>query len=166
MNVTDLEKALRALGTSDTPPPSPLGTGDLIDHILTRYHEVHRRELMELVELARKVEAVHADHPEAPRGLADLLHRMRGELEIHIKKEELILFPAMRRSLGTRLDAPIAQMRHDHDDHGAHPRRLETLTNAFTPASTELPKSVASLGDIPAQTTLPIACGVVTEAGG
>jgi len=89
--------------------------------------------LTELVALARKVEAVHANHPQALHGLADLLQQMRGELEVHMKKEELILFPAMRRGAGTRLDAPIARMRHDHDDHGEHLRRLKVLTNDFTP---------------------------------
>lgn len=34
------------------------------------------------------------------------------------------------------------------------------------PASTKLPESVASLGDIPAQITLPIACGAIENAGG
>ena len=34
------------------------------------------------------------------------------------------------------------------------------------PASTELPASVASLGDIPAHVTLPIACGEISKTGG
>lgn len=32
------------------------------------------------------------------------------------------------------------------------------------PATTKLPSTVASLGDIPAQVTIPIACGVITRA--
>jgi regulator of cell morphogenesis and NO signaling len=56
---------------------------------------------------------------------------MIGELEVHMKKEELILFPAMRRQSVTRFDAPITQMRHDHDEHGAHLRQIDTLTGHF-----------------------------------
>ncbi|MBL28256.1 MAG: iron-sulfur cluster repair di-iron protein [Rhodospirillaceae bacterium] len=133
LKASELEEALRALEGSDAPPSLSMGTNELIDHILSRFHEVHRRELTELVALARKVEAVHANHPQAPHGLADLLQQMRGELEVYMKKEELILFPAMRRGAGASLDAPIAQMRHDHNDHGEHLRRLEALTNDFTP---------------------------------
>lgn len=112
---------------------APIDTETLIDHILSRYHEVHRRELTELVQLARKVETVHAAHPQAPHGLAELLQHMRGALEIHMKKEELILFPAMRRGLGAVLGAPIMQMRLDHDDHGEQLRQLRSLTNGFFP---------------------------------
>ena len=131
LDVADLETALNALQASAGVTPASSDTGELIGHILTRYHETHRRELPELIELARKVEAVHVDHPRAPRGLADLLRQMRGELEAHMKKEELILFPAMQCAAGAGLDAPIMQMRHDHDEHGEQLRRLEDITDGF-----------------------------------
>lgn len=89
------------------------------------------RELPELIELARKVESVHRDHPQVPRGLVRLLQQIRGDLESHMKKEQLILFPAMQRHAGNGFDAPIAQMRHDHIDHGEHLRRLEDMTGGF-----------------------------------
>lgn len=113
-------------------PDAPRETGALIDHIQTRYHQAHRRQIPELIALSRKVEAVHAGHPEVPGGLADLLQRMWGELEMHMKKEELILFPAMRRQAADRIAAPIAEMRHDHDDHGAFLAELARLTQDHT----------------------------------
>jgi regulator of cell morphogenesis and NO signaling len=113
--------------------PADLPTGALIDHILKTFHEVHRAELIELVAMARKVEAVHAGQADAPRGLADFLRQVQGELEAHMKKEELILFPAMRRMAeGGGLEAPIAQMRLDHEDHGAQLAELERRTGGFT----------------------------------
>lgn len=129
IDVAEVEQSLAAL--EEAGAPAPLQTGELIDHILTRYHETHRREVPELVKLAKKVEAVHADHPKVPRGLADTLQELLGELEVHMKKEELILFPAMRQRSEGRLDTPIAQMRHDHDDHGEHLRQLESVTDSF-----------------------------------
>ena len=135
VELSEVIDALDALKASDAPSLRTISTDELIDHILSRYHDVHRRELAELVLLARKVEAVHADHPQAPHGLAALLQQMRGELEVHMKKEELVLFPAMRRGSGARLDAPVAQMRHDHADHGEYVGRLEVMTDDFrTPA--------------------------------
>lgn len=123
-----------ALGELDplAVPDAPPETGALIDHIQTRYHQVHRRQIPELIALSRKVEAVHADHPDVPRGLAEVLHRIQGELEVHMKKEELILFPAMRRQAADRIAAPIAEMRHDHDDHGAFLAELARLTHDHT----------------------------------
>lgn len=132
IDLAEVEHALNALDELESATPVPQQTSELIDHILTRYHETHRRELPELVKLGRKVEAVHSDHPQAPRGLADTLQRMLGELEVHMKKEELILFPAMRQRSEGNLGVPIAQMRHDHDDHGEHLRKLESITDNFT----------------------------------
>ena len=108
IDLAEVEHALNALDELESATPVPQQTSELIDHILTRYHETHRRELPELVKLGRKVEAVHSDHPQAPRGLADTLQRMLGELEVHMKKEELILFPdyARLRAGVTRLSEP------------------------------------------------------------
>jgi regulator of cell morphogenesis and NO signaling len=127
----DVERALAALDGVADRSTAPRDTPALIDHILARYHDTHRRELPELIQLARKVEKVHAKRSDAPRGLADLLRRMAVELEQHMAKEELILFPAMKRSM-TGLDAPIACMRHEHDGHGEHLGELAALTNQIT----------------------------------
>lgn len=115
---------------------APRGTGALIDHILARFHETHRAELPELLRLARKVERVHADHPQAPLGLADELHRLGLELESHMQKEELVLFPLMRECASDDKTAappmirhPIAQMRHEHDEHGRHLKALRALAH-------------------------------------
>ncbi|HDZ72331.1 MAG TPA: iron-sulfur cluster repair protein YtfE [Aurantimonas coralicida] len=131
LNIIELETALQALDPAAA-PQAPRETTALIDHIQTRYHEVHRRQIPELIELSRKVEAVHAAHPNAPEGLADALQQIMGELEVHMKKEELILFPAMRRQAEGQLDAPITEMRHDHDAHGAFLERVAQITDDYT----------------------------------
>jgi regulator of cell morphogenesis and NO signaling len=131
VDVDSLVAALTELdGTQSSPPPAD--TGALIDHILARYHEVHRRQMPELIMLSRRVEQVHAGKPGVPAGLADILQHALGELEVHMKKEELILFPAMRRQGAGPLDGPIAQMRHDHVDHGEMLERMTELTGDFT----------------------------------
>lgn len=114
------------------PAERPEGTLDLIDLIETRYHATHRRELPKLVRLARRVEAVHKAHPSVPRGIAALLERMSGELdEVHMKKEELILFPMLQRGSSPMIAQPIVMTLAEHDDHGVHLRELEALTNDF-----------------------------------
>ncbi|TNE35270.1 MAG: iron-sulfur cluster repair di-iron protein [Alphaproteobacteria bacterium] len=123
--------ALQILSKESTPPIEQ-SIIDLTDYIQSRYHDTHRTEIRELILLSRKVETVHRDNPKAPAGLADILRQMEGELEVHMKKEELILFPAMRWADGT-LDAPISRMRQDHDDHGAFIRELMAKTDKFSP---------------------------------
>jgi len=109
----------------------PQDTEALIDHILDRYHETHRRELPELIALARKVETVHGDRPEAPHGLADALAAMAPELEAHMQKEEAVLFPMMRMGGNPMIVHPIAMMRMEHEDHEANLARLTDLTGNF-----------------------------------
>jgi regulator of cell morphogenesis and NO signaling len=133
VDVADVERALLALDGAIDDEAVPTTTPALIDHIIARYHEIHRSELPELVRLARQVEKVHAGKPGVPAGLAALLERMTSELEQHMCKEELILFPAMKRQpANLLLDAPIACMRHEHDDHGEHLRELDELTGGIT----------------------------------
>jgi regulator of cell morphogenesis and NO signaling len=127
----DLEAELQAIAAASGPAPQPVPTDELIDQIESRYHAVHRRELPELVRLARRVEAVHKDNPAVPHGLTDLLERISDELESHMQKEELILFPMMRRGGGPMIAGPISVMLAEHDDHGANLRKLEALTNNF-----------------------------------
>ena len=132
VSLTVLEEELAALAPDEAIAP-PQETEALIGMIESRFHATHRRELPELIRLARRVEAVHADKPDVPRGLADLLETMAGELEFHMQKEEQILFPVMRRGGHPMIANPIGCMRHEHDHHGDHLRALEKLTNAGTP---------------------------------
>lgn len=112
----------------------PTETAELIDHILERYHESHRRQLPELIQFSRRVEQVHAGKPGVPAGLADILQQALGELEVHMRKEELMIFPAMRRTdMERTLDGPTAMLRDDHDDQQQMLERIAALTDDFTP---------------------------------
>ena len=104
----------------------------LTTYIETRYHQTHRAQLPDLAALALKVERVHAESPDAPVGLGALLQRLIGTLEVHMKKEELILFPAIRRGGGPGIENPIAVMRADHDDHQTEVVEIRRLTHDLT----------------------------------
>ena len=110
----------------------PDDPAELTRHIERRYHARHREQLPELAAMAARVEALHAGAPQVPAGLSQLLRRLIGELEVHMKKEELLLFPAMRGQAADRLATPIGEMRHDHDDHGAFLDEVAQLTNDHT----------------------------------
>ena len=115
------------------PSELPEETAQLIDYILLCYHEKHRHQLPQLVQLARKVEQVHAAKPDVPAGLADILQRALGELEVHMKKEELMIFPAMRRADGRTLDGPTSMLREDHSDQMKMLEQIAAITDDFTP---------------------------------
>ena len=114
-----------------TRPVPPANPAELTRYIETEFHARHRAQLPALAALSEKVEAVHRGQADVPAGLTALLRRMIGELEVHMKKEELILFPAIRRA-ASGLDAPIAVMRADHDNHEAEVEQIRRLTGNLT----------------------------------
>lgn len=131
LDMAQLEAALAALDPAAT-PEAPQETGALIDHIQTRYHNVHRQQIPDLIELSSKVEAVHVNHPKVPAGLAETLKQIWGEMEVHMKKEELLLFPAMRRQATDRIATQIREFRHDHNDQAMFLDQIARLTDDYT----------------------------------
>jgi len=105
---------------------------ELTRHIEARYHQRHREQLPPLAEMAAKVESVHFGDEDVPEGLSDILRRLIGEMEVHMKKEELILFPAIRRGGGPGIENPIAVMRADHDNHDREVAEIRRLTHDLT----------------------------------
>ena len=130
-----LDAVLAELDRLERPatPEAPLTTDGMIDHILTRYHAVHREQLPELIRMARRVEAVHREHADVPRGLADHLEAMETELFDHMDKEEQVLFPLLRAGGRGMAAMPIGVMRTEHTGHGEQLERLMVLAHDATP---------------------------------
>lgn len=104
----------------------------LIEHILSRYHDVHRQQLPELIRLAARVELVHGGHSACPVGLTDQLERLQEELLAHMQKEERILFPMIARGITGMAAGPVSMMRAEHLDHGESLEALRNITRDFT----------------------------------
>ena len=133
LDLAAVRQELEALAQEAPEPQISAPSGELIDHILTRYHELHRLLLPELIRMARRVEAVHRDHPQVPAGLADFLEGVEAELLDHMAKEENILFPMLKRGGHPMAAQPIGVMRHEHTSHGEQLERLGQLTHDHTP---------------------------------
>lgn len=126
----ELEQLMKAAPTGED--VSAQSDIDLIEHILERYHDTHRRQLPELIRLARRVELVHGGHPQCPAGLASLLESMQQELETHMAREEQILFPMIARGMGAIARTPIALMKQQHDGHGELLKEVVQRTRGIT----------------------------------
>ncbi|MCG6656854.1 iron-sulfur cluster repair protein YtfE [Halomonas campisalis] len=135
LDANKLVDALQALpaGSPDERDWREASNAELIDHILTRYHDVHRQQLPELIRMARRVEQVHGERDTCPNGLADLLTVIYQAMESHMQKEEQILFPMLRNGMAAQAQGPIAVMRHEHDDHGENLEQVMALTDDITP---------------------------------
>lgn len=130
-----LDAVLAELARLERPSaqPAPQAPADMIEHILERYHAVHRAQLPELIRMARRVEAVHRDNPEVPAGLADQLETMEAELLSHMEKEESVLFPMLKAGGSGMAHHPIMVMRQEHTGHGEQLERLMAMTQDATP---------------------------------
>jgi regulator of cell morphogenesis and NO signaling len=102
---------------------------ELADHIERHYHAALRRDLPPLIEAARRVERVHAKHAAVPSGLADVLAAFAAEMEGHMRKEETILFPMLRRGArGEGVYMPVRVMEREHDAHAENLVKIRELT--------------------------------------
>jgi regulator of cell morphogenesis and NO signaling len=130
LSLAEIERSLVAL--DQQPVATPDEPAEIIEFILSRFHETHRRELPELIELARRVEQTHAGHPAAPKGLAEFIGALAAELDSHMRKEEAMLFPMILAD-HPMVSTPIAVMEAEHDDHFAALMELAAMTGNMEP---------------------------------
>jgi regulator of cell morphogenesis and NO signaling len=96
------------------PTKEPASASEWIEEIQTRYHDGHRLAFRKLRALAG---ALAADDP--VQDLAAALHRLFDELEQHMFKEEMRLFPMMEQGGNRLIGQLIDDLQADHADHGA-----------------------------------------------
>ena len=69
----------------------------LVDHIVATHHAYLREEFPRLTRMTERVAEVHGErHSELPQ-VRDVFSALRGELELHMQKEEQILFPMIKQ---------------------------------------------------------------------
>jgi regulator of cell morphogenesis and NO signaling len=131
---TIVDEIGRELAPKETIVRWDLGpVGDLIDHILNKYHAGLYEELPRLEAMARKVEQVHGEKdPQRLNRLVQAVLELKAELDTHMIKEEQILFPMIRAGRGTGADGPIAVMMREHETAGDLLRQIRELTNDYT----------------------------------
>jgi len=100
---------------------------DLIDHILEKHH-VYLKTNLPLIEA--KIAKVMQAHGEKVPAIAGVFGAMKEELDAHMMKEEMILFP-MIRSTGRGAMGPIRVMLAEHDSAGDALAALRSLTSGY-----------------------------------
>ncbi len=115
---------------------------DLADHIVENHHNYVEEKVPIINEFLDKLVKVHGrNHPEL-KEIKELFQVAGGELAQHMKKEELILFPYLRKlsdetpitppPFGS-VENPIAMMHQEHDTEGERFRKISELSNQYTP---------------------------------
>lgn len=119
----------------------------LIEHIVQVHHTYVEENLGILKEYADKVQKVHGGFYTELSEIQQLVHELSAELAGHLKKEELVLFPYVKKLVQLKksnnptkpiphfgkIENPIATMMHEHDHAGSILEKLRTLTKDYTP---------------------------------
>jgi len=115
----------------------------LIDHILDTHHAYMKVQLPRVADLLAKVLAAHGDrHGEMLRAVTTVYGAMKAELDGHLAKEEMVLFPMVRALDGGTPSAsfhcgsvrnPIRVMTMEHNSAGGALVQLRRLTGNYTP---------------------------------
>ncbi len=122
------------------------GLDFLIDHIINIHHAYVEESIPILLQYTNKVAKVHGHHYKEVVQVNELFTEVSQELSAHMKKEELILFPYMKQlikadyegksptapSFGT-VKNPIQMMEYEHENVGQVFKKIERLTNNYTP---------------------------------
>lgn len=118
----------------------------LVEYIEKKHHRYVEEKIPVLRQFLDKLCRVHGErHPELYK-INELFTASAGELASHMKKEELILFPFVKRMVKAKLEQgavqspqfgtvenPIAMMMHEHDTEGERFREIAKLTDNYNP---------------------------------
>jgi len=111
----------------------------LIDHILLAHHQYLKEELPQLSLLIFKLLRVHGDTHSELFDLHALMGMLRTELESHLVKEELWLFPLVEKLENATSEEEISKilkliddLEEDHDTAGDALKKLRELTDHYT----------------------------------
>jgi regulator of cell morphogenesis and NO signaling len=145
----NVEALLGALREADAAPVrqddrdwSQATLAELIEHIMSTHHAYLNAELPRIAGLVDKVFQVHGQRHAELRECRDVFRALKDELDAHLQKEELVLFPLIARMEGSQLalrshcgsvQNPIHMMEMEHDSAGAALARLRSLTRDYEP---------------------------------
>ena len=120
--------------------------GALIGHIIETHHVYLRNELPRLAQMATKVAETHAErHGGSLVPLRDTFLELKSELESHMWKEEMVLFPLVRgleeaAAAGTKappahcgsVNNPIRVMEQEHQTAEQTLEEMRRITGNYT----------------------------------
>ncbi|MEI6749728.1 MAG: iron-sulfur cluster repair di-iron protein [Bacteroidales bacterium] len=110
----------------------------LCDYIVNTHHVFVSKALPDLVFYTQKIASVHSDHHPELIEVADLFARINEELLQHLKNEEEVLFPAIKKALEGNspeakalITAEIARMQGEHEFAGGAMDHINEITQNY-----------------------------------
>jgi len=112
--------------------------GFLSDYIVNTHHKYVLKNLPELVFYTQKIAKVHGEHHPELIEVASLFTKINEELLQHLKNEEEVLFPAIKKaeknaspSVKSTIVSEITRMQGEHEFAGGAMDKINVLTNNY-----------------------------------
>lgn len=139
-------KAVKELNSNDNNDFKSWPLDLLADYIEKKHHRYVEERIPVLKQYLEKLCRVHGErHPELFE-ITEHFNTCGGELAMHMKKEELVLFPAVRKMVNAKqtgatlekphfgtVKNPIQMMMAEHETEGDRFRLIDELSNNYTP---------------------------------
>lgn len=143
--IQKIDGILDASKESDADSFGDMPLNELVDHILDKHHVYTKDEMGHLTPLMAKVASRHGEHNRYLFELKDLFQAVCDDLEPHMMKEEMVLFPYIHEletnlskqirvsspPFGTVLN-PVRMMRMEHEEVGELLSKMRMISNDYT----------------------------------
>lgn len=117
----------------------------LADYIVNTHHIYIKENIGQIAAYTHKIADVHgARHPEVIE-IAAIFDKIKGDMEIHLREEEEVFFPAIKRVDATRkrgaapeakdieaIQRSLPKLRHEHDEVGNAVHAIHHLARNYT----------------------------------
>ncbi|MDT0688961.1 iron-sulfur cluster repair di-iron protein [Salegentibacter sp. F188] len=148
INYTDLERDLLNVDNTNSRATNynSWELDFLTDHIINVHHSYVEENIPLLIQYAARVNKVHGHHYTELEEIQQLFSLVATELGGHLRKEELILFPFIKKMVKAKKEGsalpeahfgtvvnPIKMMEAEHEEAGELLRKISVLSNNYTP---------------------------------
>jgi len=141
LNISALEKQLKNLENSSVDNSHNFNEWELdflCDYIVNTHHKTVLRLLPQLNAYTQKIAEVHGSHHPELIEIAEIFAELSQELLQHLKKEEDVLFPAIKDFMKTKstkskevIISEITRMQGEHEFAGGAMDKINVISNNY-----------------------------------
>jgi len=162
-NLDAVQAELGEIDNRQAPPEEDFNSWELdmlIDHIVGVHHVYVKKASSSIREFVNRVKMVHGMNKPNVTEISDRFDALAQELEMHMHKEEMILFPYIKQMVQAKKDGtsisppfgtvqnPINMMLEEHDNAGNELEALQKLTEDYTPPKGACATHTVSYGQL------------------
>jgi len=121
---------------------SRLSLSKLVDYIIDNHHRYVKQQMPQIFAWLEKVSTKHGERHNELYKIFECFTELKQEMEMHMRKEEIILFPRIKEleepaqrasSTGMNIHAPISVMEDEHEQAGNLMEKIRLYSSNYIP---------------------------------